>query len=263
MADARPLDKRKRIVLKPGHYMIRHLCQESDNPVTSIGYAPSVGKVWVIGKTRSGQVVLETMDDLALVYVEDAEASLNVTVFLPNGYNGNDVKIKVDKIGPDVFAAVDPSPSLLNEVAAPIEIEAGLAPYLSGHIGSIGDMIAKPGEWLGSQSGSELLEGFAIHWPGRPSGVELAYGCSVVGLGDSPRSYTGEFVGARRRSAPISSLWAEITGIDAQKYDFTMSACFFRRGYVEGRSGETITGLGQEDYVVGLNVFINRHLNIN
>lgn len=230
--------------LKPGCYALRYSCDGGEGPVATIGYAPRLGKgeAFVIGPRRGGQVVLDASEAMALVYVEGDEAALDLTVFIPDGYPEKSVRLDVERLDADAQGLAIPANQngeLLN---------------LSGHVEMVGDTDAATGHWLGAQSGEARIEGFTVHWPGRPLNIDLSYGCTVSGLGKSPASLTGGFVGTRRRAAPITSVWAELKGDEASQYDLIVNAAFSKRGKAVGGSGDVLHGLGPNDYLVGLNV---------
>ncbi|MBO6757303.1 MAG: hypothetical protein JJ902_13310 [Roseibium sp.] len=231
--------------LKAGFYALRSFCEGGDGPVITIGYAPSAdtGEAHVMGTRRGGQVILDAHCTMALVHVEGEEANLELAVFLPDGYPEKAVRIDVERLESDT------------KMAAPVTMApAGELVHLSGHVEMVGDTETRPGQWLGARSGEARIEGFAIHWPKRPLNVDLSYGCIVMGLGKSPNSLTGGFVGTRRRAAPITSVWVDLKGDDADKYDLAINAVFAKRGLTSGASGDILRGIGPNDHLVGLNL---------
>lgn len=238
--------KKRLLKLQPGYYAIRYGCDAPNGPIATVGYAPTAdeGSFHAIGTRRGGQVVMSPSSPMALVFVEDGAATVSLSLFFPEGSADLPVRFDVEKLTGDLPA-----------VNAGIEGPAvGSLVYLSGHVEMIGDTECAAGGWLGQESGNARVEGFAVHWPNRPMTVDITYGCTVAGIGDTPPSLSGGFVGSRKRKAPITSFWMDLKGPDADAYELSYKAAFAQSGTLIGRQGQKLTGKDGRDILVGLQV---------
>jgi hypothetical protein len=236
--------KKRLLKLQPGYYAIRYGCDAPNGAIATVGYAPTAdeGSFQAIGTRRGGQVVMSASSPMALVFVEDGAATVSLSLFFPEGSADVPVRFDVEKLTgdlPAVNAAIE-GPAVDSLV------------YLSGHVEMIGDTECAAGGWLGQESGNARVEGFAVHWRNRPMTVDISYGCTVAGFGDTPPSLSGGFVGSRKRMAPITSFWMDLKGPDADAYELRHKAAFARSGTLLGKQGERLTGADEKDTLIGL-----------
>lgn len=240
--------KKRLLKLQPGYYALRYSCESPNGPIATIGYAPTSdeGSLHVIGTRRGGQVVLSPSSSMALVFVEGDAVTALLSLFFPEGAADAPVRFDVEKLSDAL-----PSAEGAREIGGPKSLAR-----LSGHVEMIGDVECAEGDWLGQKGGHARLEGFAIHWPDRPLTVDIRYGCTIAGLGTSPASLSGGFVGARKKMAKITSLWMELAGPDANDYKLSFSANFSKSATMKGRQGEAMSGLNELDWLTGLHVSV-------
>ena len=240
--------KKRLLKLQPGYYAIRYGCDAPNGPIATVGYAPTAdeGSFQAIGSRRGGQVVMSPNSPMALVFVEDGAATVSLSLFFPEGSADVPVRFDVEKLTGDL-------PAVNTAIEGPA---LGSLVYLSGHVEMIGDTECAAGGWLGQQGGQARVEGFAVHWPNRPMTVDISYGCTVAGIGDTPPSLSGGFVGSRKRMAPITSFWMDLKGPDADAYELSYKASFSQSGNFLGRQGQKLTGIAGRDFLVGLQVSV-------
>ena len=239
-----PSPKKRLLKLQPGYYAIRYGCDDLNGPIATVGYSAisDEGRFEAIGMRRGGQVIMSPENPMALVFVEGGAATVALSLFFPQGSADVPVRFDVEKLTeqlPQISGALE-APSVNSLV------------HLSGHVEAIGDTEVAPGSWLGQEDGRTRIEGFAVHWPNRPMNVDLSYGCTVVGLGDSPASLSGGFVGTKMKMAPITLIWLELKGPDADMYELSYKARFSMSGVVLGGHGEKLSGMHARDELVGL-----------
>jgi hypothetical protein len=146
--------------------------------------------------------------DCIVMQVLDAPADLLVTAYLEK--SGAAVPaLKIDKIRLDGEDAGGP---LAPQVVPPKGLSA------IGHLERRGDVLAKPGETLGSPEGDLRLEGIQLMWPDKPEGVDIAYSALVEGAGETPKATTGQFCGTRNAARRLVGVTFGLTGKAADHY---------------------------------------------
>jgi len=254
LADGRATDGRgpepqrqtKRIDLRPGFYVFRYLCKAEDGEDEAVlprarVVAPEDASVEMLGDRDGGAeaAILRRYGAVAVVRVKDRPASLALEIEVPPGFGKRPVDIRLESI--DRYGGTAATTSLVR---------------LSGHMEWQGDREAGLGAWLGDPAGARRLEGFTVHWPDRPLGVDLSYGCVVAGMGPSPAAVTGGFVGARRRALPVQAVWASLIGERAGEFSLRVDAVFARRGKVSALEGGRLRGEDRDDHLVALRVIV-------
>jgi len=112
------------------------------------------------------------------------------------------------------------------ETAAPTVAGGGIR--LLGHVAGIGDVFAGADEWLGGPSAPSRIEGIAIEWPDKPSGLILRYAVKTA----KPQVTSGQMVeigsyaGTRGYALPIVSVLLELLGPGAANYEICAEAIF-------------------------------------
>ena len=97
-----------------------------------------------------------------------------------------------------------------------------------GHLAGRGDVRVERNEWLGGPATPSRLEGIAIEWPDKPSGLDIRYAIKTAKpLPESGRKIgVGSFAGTRGRSMPIVSLMLELGGPRAADFQLSAEAIF-------------------------------------
>ncbi|CAH1658367.1 conserved hypothetical protein [Hyphomicrobiales bacterium] len=216
------------IKLSRGLFALRYLAAEDGRQPPAIGVqtGPRSRKaLTIVGGPDSEEGFLSKPGDAA-VLVSQGDAIIVVTTYVGKHAISDGVKLKLDQI--DRLNARD---SELLRMAGPQRVkvipqERRVPVFLSGHIQGIGALSLKAGQWLGEARSSHGIEGFAIHWPRRPVGVDIAYGCAAVGGSLTGETLTGDFVGARGTGGAVESLFVRLVGEKAGQFALDAEAVF-------------------------------------
>ncbi len=248
-----------------GLYALRYLSADDAAavPQITVTFAPDtcgVRTFW--GPNTTGEVLREPGD--AVVISSEADASIVVTIFVNGAAREDGVKLKLDRL--DRISEADQSliQKLEEGSASAREVQDDILPvYLSGYIAQRGDVVANSGKWLGSRGGPGRIEGFTVHWPGRPIGVDIGYNCTVSDYGAIPEILTGDFAGARQRGLSITSVSFRLRDDKAPQYELHLEVAF-EDGSVVRASGQEVTARGKtnSEAVTGLCLLVRKR-NIN
>jgi hypothetical protein len=115
---------------------------------------------------------------------------------------------------------------------------------LLGHVAGIGDVVVGPNEWLAGPMAPSRIEGIAIQWPQRPSGLDLRYAVKSAAQPGTPKMVgLQSFAGTRQRALPITSIVLEMSGTSASNYQLWAEALFL--------SSPTLRAIGQRVVLSG------------
>ncbi|WP_163650638.1 hypothetical protein [Modicisalibacter sp. 'Wilcox'] len=203
--------------LKPGLYVIRYIAAQGATEATPLG----VGQAPLY---PSGQLSITTPDggtEGALQRPGDYLV-LNVT--------GGNVVVAISKYAPKplldtagVHWRIEPLAQASQQAPAP-RLETAEAFSLTGHIERRGDVTVGNGEWLGNPEGRARLEGVQIDWPTRPATVDISGWCQV---GEHRlNGQAGDYLGTRRRAAPIANIGFQLQGAETENYRLTGEAAY-------------------------------------
>src|SRR5690606_30589006 len=124
-----------------------------------------------------------------------------------------------------------------------------------GHIERRGDVAAQGG-WLGNPEGNARLEGFAVNWPNKPQGVDLAYSCKVAGQGKQPAVLSGKFAGTRRKAAGIQAITFGLVGPEQKAYQLSGHVVFAGSPPQAIVNGKELSGATGFENLVAISVSI-------
>ena len=121
---------------------------------------------------------------------------------------------------------------------------------LIAHVAGIGDVTARADEWIAGPAFPSRVEGFAIEWSERPSGIEIGYSARIGGPNPMSTSMAdiGTFVGTKGRALPLVGVEFELSGQQAQDYQLLVEYLFLaspkmrQSGSRLMLSGPTVTG---------------------
>ncbi len=238
----------KKLQLSKGHYAIRLVSQKGDGVSAKIksNVKADPKRFEVLGERIRGGILLNDEEPIALVRVFAEDAIMEMDIYRGNASARANIGIDVQLLSVEKPRTPQDTSEYLQHSLV----------HLAGHVEMVGDVTRKPGEWIGKRSGSARVEGFSIHWKDKPEGLELVYGCTIEGMGKSPNSVTGGFVGTRQRAMPIKSLWIDLQGERKDDFVFNYVAAFSRSGVLAGRPGRITSGLGVKDHLIGLAVAV-------
>lgn len=205
--------------------------------------------------------VMRRPGDAVIVSATD-ETVVVVTIFVEGMSRDDAVKLKLDRLDrpgerepvgrefderdaeASPVRAVRPAAAASGFSAETAE-PATLPVFLSGHIAYRGDITVRAGHWLGERGGREGIEGFTVHWPRRPIGVDIGYSCEVAEVGVVPETLTGDFVGTRKRMLPVVAVSFQLRDERAGHYELELEAAF-RDGSVVKASGHQVSARARE-----------------
>lgn len=127
---------------------------------------------------------------------------------------------------------------------------------LEGHIERRGDVSAENGWWLGAPDSAARLEGFTIHWPNKPEGVDLAYSCQVLG-GRQPAAMSGNFIGTRRRAAGITAVTFGLIGPKQKNFQLDGQVVFSGTPPQAILNGQELSGPTGQEHLVAIQVSVS------
>lgn len=244
-----------------GLYALRYLSAGdiAETPLITVTFAPDTEGVELFWGPGTTARVLRQPGD-AVVISSEADASIVVTIFINGAAKEDRVKLKLDRLDrisdadQSLIRKLDEKPANVSEVKDDI-----LPVYLSGHIAQRGDVVATSGKWLGTRGGPGRIEGFTVHWPGRPIGVDISYDCVVSDYGAIAETLTGDFAGSRQRGLPITSVSFRLRDEKASQYELHLEAAF-SDGSVVRTTGQEVTASGktQNEAVTGLCLLVRK-----
>lgn len=235
--------------LPTGMYVVRLGCEAlQEGQGVSFSMAPNLdkGTADFFNSTGGQQNVLVDPEQSIIIRVEGGSATILVASITQEGL----LKpvVRVDRIT-----------SLLEKhTNKSAEVEQV---SLLGHVEWKGDIKAGADGWLGNRQALARIEGFSITWENRPKDVDIAYSCRVKGMGQTPVSLSGGFVGTRGRAAPIVGVSMSLVGLNAEAYELQAKA-LFADGVDEQHitSGAECQGPTGNDQLVALQVQIVRRI---
>jgi hypothetical protein len=143
------------------------------------------------------------------------------------------------------------------DVGAMDAADVGLV--LLGHVSRRGDVLARPGEWLGGPDHPGPIEGLELRWPGAPAGFDVAMRLTVNDHGPRrlPEVGLGRFSGTRRRAAPIIAIDLQIDGRRPEEWVIVCEAMFEGQPPLSMRGTRVaLRGRGGREALVGVKIAV-------
>lgn len=227
------------IKLSRGMFTLRYLAADDARhpPCIGVQLGPDAGGiVQVIGAPGAEPGFLRKPGN-AVVLLSGGDAVVVVTTFVGGRALADGVKLKLDQV--DCITSRD-GQFLGNAEAgraAAAQRRPAIPIFLSGHVEGHGDLSLAAGARLGDAETGCRIEGFAIHWPKRPHGVDIAYSC--FGTGDVPpeETLTGDFVGSRGEGRGITGVFARLIGEKAARFTLEAEAVFSDGTRIQSSAG--------------------------
>jgi hypothetical protein len=97
-----------------------------------------------------------------------------------------------------------------------------------GHVAGLGDVMARPDEWIAGPSAPARIEGLSIVWPGKPDDLDIRYCVKLA----RPHPISGRmmglgaYAGTRGAALPIVSIRFELSGPAASSFRMVSEAAF-------------------------------------
>lgn len=263
--------KTRLLTLEPGMYIVRYASQDTAEEPCLISLQPAP-----IGKSSvdffPGETVvrntLSRLGDTLIVRVKNGAGTLLITEYQRADLPVRQVDLRVDRIDTSVdiirseqqrSAPVVASKAL--EVAARAERHGSpVVLKLIGHVQAQGDVTAN--EWVGNIDQEARLEGFAVVWPNKPQGVDIAYSCKVADV-LQPAVLSGNFSGSRGKRAPITAVAMALVGPRRAEYVLDAQAVFAGCPPQDLVDGQEVTAQQGQAKLVALHVSIAPRIEMN
>ncbi|MBU4609704.1 hypothetical protein IMZ29_03805 [Achromobacter sp. GG226] len=247
------------LALEVGMYIVRYASElpAGEEVAITLQQAPlGKGSVDLFPAEGVARNTLSKLGDCVIIRVKGDTGALLVTEYHMAGQRPREVNLRVDRIDtsenllkrapaePPRVLVDSASPAVPAPVIAPAAVRTSplqkaepprlppeLAPAaavplsLEGHIERRGDVSVDSG-WLGNPQGNARLEGFTIHWPGKPEGVDLAYSVRVQGQGKQPAALSGRFAGTRQKAAGITAITFGLVGPKQKQFQLDGQVVF-------------------------------------
>lgn len=263
--------KTRLLALEPGMYIIRYASQETAEEPCLISLQPAP-----IGKSSvdffPGETVirntLSRLGDTLIVRVKNGAGTLLITEYQRADLPVRQVDLRVDRIdtSADIIRSEQQrkAPVVANkalEAAARAERHGSpVVLKLIGHVQAQGDVTAD--EWVGNLDQEARLEGFAIVWPNKPQGVDVAYSCKVADV-LQPAVLSGNFSGSRGKRAPITAVAMALVGPRRAEYVLDAQAVFAGCPPQDLVDGQEVTAQEGQAKLVALHVSITPRIEMN
>jgi hypothetical protein len=122
-----------------------------------------------------------------------------------------------------------------------------------GHVAGLGDVMARPDEWIAGPSAPARIEGLSIVWPGKPDDLDIRYCVKLA----RPHPVSGRmmglgaYAGTRGAALPIVGIRFELSGPAASSFRMVSEAAFLgaRIARTSGKQLEMSGPTGREPLV--------------
>ena len=263
--------KTRLLTLEPGMYIVRYASQDTAEEPCLISLQPAP-----IGKSSvdffPGETVvrntLSRLGDTLIVRVKNGAGTLLITEYQRADLPVRQVDLRVDRIdtSADIIRSEQQrnAPVVANKaLATAARVERHGNPIvlkLIGHVQAQGDVTAS--EWVGNVEQEARLEGFAIVWPNKPQGVDVAYSCKVADV-LQPAVLSGNFSGSRGKRAPITAVAMALVGPRRAEYVLDAQAVFAGCPPQDLVDGQEVTAQQGQAKLVALHVSITPRIEMN
>jgi len=260
------------LTLEPGMYILRYASQLPDKEVCliSLQQAPlGKGTIDFFPGETVVRNTLARLGDCIVARVKNGLSTLLVTEYQSKTNSiTHTVDLRIDRI--DTSAAImrtEKSPAINCDVnlilpnAANADVPLSQVLPLFGYIETLGEVSSC--EWLGSASEVAGINGFAIFWPNKPQGVDIAYSCAY---GDTkmPTVLSGNFVGCCDRSTdPITSITMTLVGPQSNRFKLDAQVAFANEKLRTLQSGQEVSASQRQSKLVAIRVTIVPSSEIN
>lgn len=268
--------------LEAGMYIVRYASNlpQGQEVCITLQQAPlGKGSVDFFPAEGVSRNTLAKLGDCVIVRVKGDIGALLVTEYHLAAVGVRTVNLRVDRIDTSAaiisdaklaqpqMAAATPAP-LPGNASAPngafntqAATNGAATLRLEGHIERRGDITVQGG-WLGSPNSMQRLEGFTIHWPNKPEGVDLAYSCQVQGA-RQPAALSGNYIGTRRRASPITAITFGLIGPKQKNFQLDGQVVFSGTPQKTIQNGQEISGPTGQEHLVAILVSVSPKLEAN
>ena len=243
--------------IEPGMYIVRFDGNPTlgESAILSIAPGDPITTVDLFASEHVKHATLASADDCIVVRCGGGSGNLVITSISLT--SGTLTGARVDRIA----AAGDRTqlaPSLGGHSVTIPAPQPKEAIQLGGHIQWQGDVEVAANAWLGDPRGHDRLEGFSVEWANKPADVDLAYSCTIGGMGRSPAVLSGGFCGSRQRAAPIQAVTVSLVGKNSAAYELAVQAAFDNSPLQTLASGVEGRGVSGQEQLTALQVIVTR-----
>jgi hypothetical protein len=128
-----------------------------------------------------------------------------------------------------------------------------------GHVAGRGDVIVGPNAWIAGPTAPSRVEGVALEWPEKPTGLDIRYAVQFAnGQAGSGRMVPlGAYAGTRGRALPITGVVLEMSGSD--ELEFVAEAGFLNAPTLRAVGKRVVlSGPTNREPLVGIRIGIER-----
>ncbi len=128
-----------------------------------------------------------------------------------------------------------------------------------GHVAGRGDVVVEPNIWIAGPTAPSRVEGIALDWPEKPTGVDIRYAVQFAnGQAGSGRMVAlGTYAGTRGRALPITGVILEVGG--AEGFEFVAEATFLNAPTLRAVGKRVVlSGPTNREPLVGIRIGVNR-----
>jgi hypothetical protein len=263
--------KTRLLTLEPGMYILRYASQLPDTEVCliSLQQAPlGRGTVDFFPGETVVRNTLAKLGDCIVARVKNGSGTLLVTEYQSKA-NGviRTVDLRIDRIDSSAgIMRVETAKVVANTHSSSpkfIKKESAhpLALPLIGYLECQGDVSSN--EWLGDPGQDSSIKGFAILWPNKPQGVDIAYSCKLSGVAQ-PTVLSGQFVGSRQKpKALISAITLALVGPKREEFSLDAQVVFLGMAPQALLSGQEVSAPNGQSRLVAIRVSIVPSTEIN
>ena len=214
--------KRKVLKVDRGLFLVRYASAEDSRkpPVVHIRLDPSAdAENTIVTHPDSGDALLwQPGSALVVRAVAPVKLLVEVSPLERDGSTAAVVNVEALTFG-DPPALSTPA---RGESARPLDF-SGIR--ILGHVAGLGDVTVGSDEWIAGPSTPSRIEGIAVEWPDKPSGIDLRY--AVNSTKTAPKmSGLGSFAGTRGHARPVTGLTFELSGPRAGDLQLRVEALF-------------------------------------
>jgi hypothetical protein len=248
--------KRKLVEIDRGLFLIRYATadDEAEPPTVRVAIDPSdQSKAMIILHPEAEEAVLHQPGAaLAVRAMAPVKLMVEVTPLRDNGPTAATVKVEALTQGTAAVAAGHTS--ALNGTHRFNVDDLRIL----GHVAGIGDVVVPAREWLAGPTAPSRIEGIAIEWPRKPTGIDIQYAVKLAKANaQSAMVGLGSFAGTRGRALPITGIVIELTGRESEDCQLTVEALFLGSPAVRSRGQRiVVSGPTAREPLVGLRVDI-------